>query len=216
MSAKPRSRAPKTSAPGHTGSAGFPFYARVAVACVVLAVILAVAFVSAAPVLGPSRLSSTTYYLVVSILGLIAAGSMYGFFWCYDRSHRRHFGLGLEIAAPVAVLVMVLILGLFQPGPNPGFSIVAVIHRQADPNGLFPEGSGRLVLDLGDRQIRRPLDVRGRAVFVRMPEALRGREVGLAIESDTYVLADANGRYLLDGKTIDLTVLKKPQSTKKD
>jgi hypothetical protein len=210
MSAKSRSRATKMSTPGHKDSATYVLCARLAGACVVLALVLAIAFIAAAPVLGPSRLSSRTYYLVVSVLGLLAAGSLYGVFWSYDHSHRRHFGIGLEIGGPIAVFVMVLILGLLLPGPNPGFPLVVVVHREAEPNEVFPEKTGRLVLDLGTLQIRRSLDARGKAVFSRIPETLLGQEVGLSLESDLYVLTDPNRRYRLDGTGIDLTVLKKP------
>jgi hypothetical protein len=210
MSAKSRSRATKISTPGHKDSARFLLYARTAGACFVLALVLAIAFIAAAPILGPSRLSPRTYYLVVSVLGLLAAGSLYGVFWSHDHRHRRHFGIGLEIGGPVAALVMVLILGLLLPGPNPGFPLVVVVHRAAEPNELFPKGSGQVVLDLGTRQIRRPFDTQGRAVFSRIPETLLGQEVGLSLESDTYTLTDPNHRVRLDGKNIDLTVLKRP------
>jgi hypothetical protein len=67
-----------------------------------------------------------------------------------------------------------------------------------------------MVLDLGTRQIRSSIDVRGRAVFAHMPQTLLGQEVGLSLESDTYVLVDPNLRVRLDGTAIDLTVRKKP------
>jgi hypothetical protein len=210
MSAKSRSRATKMSTPGHKDSARYVVCTRLAGACVLVALVLAIAFIALAPVLGPSRLSSTTYYLVVSVLGLLAGGSLYGVFWSHDHRHRRHFGIGLEIGGPIAVLVMVLLLALLLPGPNPGFPLAVVVHREAEPNEVFPKGSGQLVLDLGTRQIRRPFDTRGKAVFSRIPEALLGQEVGLSLESDTYTLTDPNHRVLLDGKNVDLTVLKKP------
>jgi hypothetical protein len=210
MPDRTRSRASSPRHMPHKDPARYAFYTRLLGVCFIAALVIAMVFALCAPVLGRLGLTASAYYVLLLVLGLLAGGFLYGTLRLYGLSHRRQFGVALEVGGPVAILAMVVILGFVLPSPSPGFLVTVLVHGEAGPNDLVARGSGRVVLDLGGEHRREWIDRKGQAFFGHVPASFLGQEAGISLDSDVYEPADPGRRYRLDGKTIELVARRKP------
>jgi hypothetical protein len=168
----------------------------VAAATGTAALALLVLMVSSAPMLVRVGLTGHVWYVLLLLLGLSAAVTVFSLFKSYARYRGQALGGTLELGGPVVVMLVVVVLGLYLvpaplPGPPQHFDLTVFLHGKAGRQVVVLRSHGKVSLDLGaDKRIEAVGD-KGEAWFADIPGDLRDREVAIGLEDETYELVDS-------------------------
>jgi hypothetical protein len=184
--APPRARSKREA---HRSRALAPLVVAAATGAAALA--LLVVMVSSAPMLVRIGLTGHVWYVLLLLLGLFAAVTVFSLFKSYARYRGKALGGTLELGGPVVVMLIVIVLG-FQlvPSPPQRFDLTVFLHGKAGRQTVVLRNHGKVSLDLGaDKRIEAVGD-KGEARFTGIPADLRDREVALGLDDDTYELVN--------------------------
>jgi hypothetical protein len=163
----------------------------VAAATGAAALALLVVMVSSAPMLVRVGLTGHVWYVLLLLLGLFAAVTVFSLFKSYARYRGKVLGGTLELGGPVVVMLVVVVLGFrLVPDPPQRFDLTVFLHAKAGHQAVVLRNRGKVSLDLGaDKRIEAVGD-KGEARFAGIPADLRDRAVALGFDDDTYELVD--------------------------
>lgn len=152
---------------------------------------LLVLMLSSAPMLVRLGLTGHAWYVLLLLLGLFAAVTVFSLFKSYARYRGKSLDGTLELGEPVVVMLMVIVLGFyFVPAPPQRFDLTVFLHGKAGHQAVVLRNHGKVSLDLGaDKRIEAVGD-KGEARFAGIPGDLLDREVELGLDDDTYELVN--------------------------
>jgi hypothetical protein len=167
---------------------------------------LLVVMLSSAPMLVRLGLTGHVWYVLLLLLGLSAAVTVFSLFKSYARNRGRALGGSLARGGPLVVMLVVIVLGFrLVPAPQPlpqRFDLTVFLHGPAGRQAILLRNHGKVLLDLGaDKRIEAVGD-KGEARFAGIPGDLRGREVVLGLDDDIYELADPATPVRLDQEAV--------------
>lgn len=165
---------------------------------------LLVVILSSAPMLVRVGLTGHVWYVLLLLLGLFAAVTVFSLFKSYARYRGKALGGSLELGGPVVVMLVVVVLGFhLVPAPQPQrFDLTVFLHGPAGHQAVILRNHGKVSLDLGaDKRIEAVGD-KGEARFAGIPGDLRDREVALGLDDDTYELANPALTIRLDQEAV--------------
>jgi hypothetical protein len=155
-----------------------------AAALALLAVML-----SSAEMLVRVGLAGHVWYVLLLLLGLFAAVTVFSIFKSYARYSGKALGGTLELGGPVVVMLAVVVLGFYlAAAPAQRFDVTVFLHGKAGRQAVVLRNHGKVALDLGaDKRIEAVGD-KGEVRFAGIPVDMRDREVALGLDDDTYEL----------------------------
>jgi hypothetical protein len=175
------------------GTATHPPRARaplvVAAATGAAALGLLAVMLSSAQMLVRAGMTDYVWYVLLSLLGLFAAVTVFSLFKSYARYRGNALGGTLELGVPVVVMLVVVVLGFYLvPAPAQHFDVTVFLHGNAGRQAMVLRNRGKLALDLGaDKRIEAVGD-KGEVRFAGIPGDMRNREVALGLDDETYEL----------------------------
>lgn len=173
----------------HRSQAMAPLVVAAATGAAALA--LLVVMLSSAEMLVRVGLTGHVWYVLLLLLGLFAAVTVFSLFKSYARYRGKALGGTLELGGPVVVMLVVVVLGFYLvPSPPQRFDVTVFLHGKAGRQAVVLRNHGKVSLDLGaDKRIEAVGD-KGEVRFAGIPGDLRDREVALGLDDDTYELAN--------------------------
>jgi hypothetical protein len=128
-------------------------------------------------------ISSTTYFFLLVMIALIAAGFLFGAM----RSHAKYSGKAyngtLELSGPVVVLALIVFLGYkFKPSER---SFVATVNVFSADSMHAPISKGELGVYYGSAHISKTISD-GQVVLHELPKEFRGKEITLIPVAEGY------------------------------
>lgn len=167
---------------------------------------LLVVMLSSASMLVRVGLAGHIWYVLLLLFGLSAAVTVFSLFKSYARYRGKVLGGTLEFGGPVVVMLVVIILGFrLVPAPQPipqRFDLTVFLHGPAGHQAVVLRSHGKVSLDLGaDKRVEAVGD-KGEAHFAGIPGDLRGRDVALGLDDDTYELVDPALAIRLDQEAV--------------
>lgn len=161
---------------------------------------------SSAPTLVRLGLTGHVWYVLLLLLGLSAAVTVFSLFKSYARYRGKALGGSLELGGPVVVMLVVIVLGFrLVPAPRPlpqRFDLTVFLHGTVGHQAVVLRNHGKVSLDLGaDKRIEAVGD-KGEARFAGIPGDLRDREVALGLDDDTYELVNPALTIRLDQEAV--------------
>jgi len=152
-------------------------------------------------------LMQQVYYLVLVLMGLTAAGFLFGVLKSSATWAGNLWGGTLRLSGSVVGAALVVIGGFyFIPKPT-FFSLTVYVRGEGGQQDIVLRNSGRVVLKLGPEMTPELISENGQAVFPRIPAEFRGQEVPGWVESDDYEAV--NRTVTIVGNNVDLIVKKK-------
>ena len=136
-------------------------------------------------------LTGHVWYVLLLLLGLAGAVTIFSLFKSYACYMGKTLGGALELGGPTVVMLLVVILGFYLvPAPAQQFDVTVFLHGEVGPQAVVLRNRGKLSLDLGsDRRIESVGD-KGEVRIPGIPANMRGRDVALGLVDDEYELAD--------------------------
>lgn len=157
------------------------------------------------------NLTDHVYYLVLVLMGLTAAGFLFGVLPSSATYEGTVLGGTLKLGGAVIGAALVVVGAYFFLPKTFTFPLTVYVHGKAGPQDVVPPNSGRVVLELGPEQKDEPIGDNGQAFFPAIPAPFRGQEVPAWVKSETYESIDPQARHRLDGTSLHLLVQKKIQ-----
>lgn len=148
-------------------------------------------------------LTGHVWYVLLLLLGLFAAISVFALFKSYARYKGKVLGGTLEIGGPVVVMLAVVLLGFDRvPVPAQRFDVTVFVHGAAGRHAMVLRDRGKVALDLGADKRIEAIGDKGEARFASIPADLRGRDVAIGVDDDTYELVQPGLTIRLDQEAI--------------
>ena len=154
-------------------------------------------------------LTGNFYYVTLVPLGLSAAAFLYGLMRSLNEFRGLPSSGSAERIVPVAVFLLVLVLGFFLVEPSTSFAITVYVHGPGGHQDIVLENEGSVVVDLGPDRRKASIGLMGQAFIPGISAEFRGQNVRFAIESDAYELADVRP-VSLDSSSIYLVARRLP------
>lgn len=183
------------------------FYALLAGAAFLGALLILDLLLSRADVLVRLGLVGKLYYLVLVPLGLAVAAFLFGILKSYAKYKGQVLGGALELGGPVVGFVLVLILGFWLDPEKPTFALTLFLHQANGSSEPFRRGT--VLLRLGGDPRRALVSDQGQAFFSGIPGNFRGQVVGVQL-LDAPGYEAAQDRLTLDQEGLDLEVRARP------
>lgn len=160
---------------------------------------LLVLMLSSGPALIGLGLTAYIWYVLLLLLGLAAAITVFSVFKSYARYTGRVLGGTLELGGPIVMTLLVIVLGFYLvPAPALQFDVTVFLHGESGDQALVVRNTGKLTLDLGaDRRIESVGD-KGEVRYPGVSANMRGQQVSLALIDDKYELVDSHLTIRLD------------------
>lgn len=152
-------------------------------------------------------LTGNVWYVLLVFLGLAAAITMFSLFKSYARYTGKVLGGTIELRGPIAVMVLVPILGFYLvPEPKQRFDVTVFVHGESGHHIVPLRNKGEVSLDLGADRRSESIGAKGEVRFVGIPADMRDREVAIVLESDNYELADSAATVKLSQEMVYVAV----------
>jgi uncharacterized membrane protein (DUF485 family) len=148
-----------------------------------------------------------TYYLVLVLMGLTAAGFLFGVLQSTATWTGNIFGGKLRLSGSVVGAALVVYGGYCFIPKATSFPLTVYVHGEGGTQDIVLRSTGRVFLKLGPEISSELIGEYGQAVFPRIPADYRGQQVPVGIESDDYEATIST--VTLESNSIDLTVKKK-------
>jgi Carboxypeptidase regulatory-like domain len=147
------------------------------------------------------------YYLVLVLIGLTAAGFLFGVLKSSATWAGKLWGGTLRLSGSIVGAALVVIGGYYFIPKATFFPLTVYVHGDGGPQDIVLRNTGRVFLKLGPEISYELIGENGQAVFPRVPADFRGQQVPGWIESDDYEAL--NTTVTVAGSNIDLIVKKK-------
>jgi hypothetical protein len=172
--------------------------------CCLVVLLLLIAF---ADRLSRFGLIQQVYYLVLVLMGLAAAGVLFGVLRSSAEWAGELLGGTLRLSGSIVGSALVVFGGyLFIPKAT-FFSLTVYVHGEGGSQDVVLRNSGRVFLKLGPEISFESIGENGQAVFPRIPSDFRGQQVSGWVESDDYEAS--NTAVTIASSNVDLIVKKK-------
>lgn len=195
----------RSNAPGHP---------RVPLVPLVVAGVAAVASIGLlavmlwnAPMLVRLGLTGNLWYVLLLLLGLSAAVTVFALFKSYASYKGKVLHGTVEVGGPAVVMLLIVVLGFkLVPAPPARFDVTVFVHGEVGRQVLLLRNQGRLSLDLGaDRRTERIGD-KGEVRFIGIPNDIRDRRVAVTLDAEKYELVEPNLEVKLNQEVFYVTV----------
>jgi hypothetical protein len=133
-------------------------------------------------------LGQSIYYLILVVLGLLAAGFLFGALHSYGKYKGKLLSGTLELGGPAVIVVVIILLGLIYASPISTFSLVVRPHGPAGETEVLR--SGTVTLFLGTNPRTEQVGINGQAQFNEIPASFLGTKVKVVTDIPGYQLAD--------------------------
>jgi len=153
-------------------------------------------------------LTEHVYYLVLVLMGLAAAGFLFGVLPSSATYEGTVLGGTLKLSGAIVGAALVVVGGYFLVPKTFTFPLAVYVHGQGGPQDMVLGNSGRVVLKLGPELRSEPIRDNGQAYFPTIPANFRGQEVPVWVESQDFGVTGAQKRRLT-GPSLDLVVQRK-------
>jgi hypothetical protein len=164
---------------------------------------LLVVMLSSAPMLVRVGLIGHIWYVLLLLLGLSAAVTVFSLFKSYARYRGKGLGGTLELGGPVVVMLVVVVLGFhLVSAPPQRFDLTVFLHGRAGHQAILLRNHGKVSLDLGADKRTEVVGDKGEARFTGIPGDFRDREVTLGLDDDTYELVNPALAIRLDQEAV--------------
>jgi len=152
-------------------------------------------------------LAGHIWYVLLLLVGLAAAVTVFSLFKSYARYTGTALGGTLELGGPTVVMLLVIVLGFYLvPAPLQQFDVTIFLHSEVGQQEMVLRNSGKLALGL-DKDMRiESVGDKGEVRFAGIPANMRGREVALGLVHDKYELADPNAKIRLNQEVFYVVV----------
>jgi hypothetical protein len=147
------------------------------------------------------------YYLALVLMGLAAAGFLFGVLHSSAVWAGKALGGTLRLSGAVVGFALVVIGGYYFFPKATFFSLTVYVRGEGGPQDIVLRNTGRVVLKLGPEMTPEIIGENGQAVFPRIPADFRGQQVPGWVESDDYEAT--NPTVTIVGNNVDLIVKKK-------
>ncbi len=154
-------------------------------------------------------LTEHVYYLVLVLLGLAAAGFLFGVLPSSATYEGTVLGGTLKLGGAIVGAVLVVAGAYFFLPKAPTFPLTVYVHGEGGPQDLVLRNSGRVMLELGPDARVELIGENGQAYFPAIPANFRGQEVPAWVESEAYESVNPRAKQRLDSTTLYLAVRKK-------
>lgn len=136
-------------------------------------------------------LTGHVWYVLLLLLGVAAAVTVFSLFKSYARYTGKVLGGTLDLGGPVVVMLLVIVLGFYLvPAPAQKFDVTVFLHGETGNQAVVLRNSGKLSMGLGaDKRIESVGD-KGEVRYSSIPASMRGQEVELGLVDDNYELVD--------------------------
>ncbi len=159
-------------------------------------------------------LTDPIYFIVLVLVGLVAAGFLFGSLVSYAAYEGKVLNGTLRLSGPIVVVALTVVGGyVFRPKPST-FPLTVYVHGEHGPQDLVLRNSGRVMLQLGPDARSEQIGEKGQAYFPAVPATFRGQEVPAWVESESYESIDPRTKRRLDGVTLYLTVQRRVEHYK--
>jgi hypothetical protein len=198
-----------TKPSGNNRIGRIPLYARISfVAFLCCFVVLLLLIVDADKLTGLG-LTEHVYYLVVVLMGLAAAGFLFGVLPSSASYEGTLLGGALKLSGSIVGAALVVVGAHFFVPKTFTFPLTVYVHGAGGPQDIVLRSSGHVILRLGPDTRVEPIGENGQAYFRAVPANFRGQEVPAWVESETYESVDPSAQRRLDSTTLDLVVRKR-------
>jgi hypothetical protein len=151
-------------------------------------------------------LSQQVYYLVLVLMGLTAAGFLFGVLQSTAEWVGDVWGGTLRLSGSILGAALVVVGGYFIPKAT-FLPLTVYVRGEAGAQDIVLRNTGRVFLKLGAEINSEAIGENGQAVFAHILAGFRGQEVPGWVESDDYEAS--NSTVTLAGSDVDLTVKEK-------
>lgn len=185
------------------------FYAIVALAAFLLALVILSVMLWNAQLLVSLGLTGNYYYVLLLTLGLSAAIVLFGVL--QSRAvYRGETGWGhLELGGAFVGCTLVVIGGFYLvPNPLP-FAIMVFVHDEGGTHELVPKDSGEVCMELGPEVRRQEIGATGSVYFTNIPPTYRGQPAQVWFDSKQFESVNPEQKQPLKGDSMQLKVRKK-------
>jgi hypothetical protein len=211
MPGKSAKNATPSNAPGNlraTKSQGrIPNYALISFVVFLCSVAVLLLLIVNADKLSRFGLLQQVYYLVLVLMGLTAAGFLFGVLHSSASWAGKLLGGTLRLSGSAVGAALVVIGGYYFIPKATFFPLTIYVHGEGGPQDVVLRNTGRVFLKLGPEIGSEPISENGQAVFSRIPADFRGQQVPGWVESDDYEASNAT--VTIAGSNVDLVVKKK-------
>jgi hypothetical protein len=160
-------------------------------ACVLVLVAIVLSWTGKIALFG---LTKSFYYLVLVMLGLCAAGFLFGALRSYAHYSGRVLNGTLELGGPAVILFLIIIVGLIMAPPSEKFDLVVHVHGPGGAAQMITNGS--LIADFGVDWRRVEINSDGQAHFNGLPASDAAVKVILIPEVKGYSIKDQSAQQI--------------------
>ena len=153
-------------------------------------------------------LTEHVYYLILVLMGLAAAGFLFGVLPSSATYEGTVLGGTLKLSGPIVGAALVVVGAYFFVPKTFTFPLTVYVRAEGGPQDMPLRNSGRVVLELGPERRGEPIGDNGQAYFPAIPANFRGQEVSVWVESQDFEVAGTRKRRLA-GPSLDVVVQRK-------
>jgi hypothetical protein len=154
-------------------------------------------------------LTEHVYYLVLVLMGLAAAGFLFGVLPSSATYEGTILGGTLKLGGAIVGAALVVAGAYFFLPKASTFPLTVYVHGEAGPQDLVLRNSGRVMIELGPDARVEPIGENGQAYFPAIPASFRGQDVPAWVESETYESVNPRAKQRLESAALYLAVRKK-------
>jgi len=154
-------------------------------------------------------LTGHVYYLVLVLMGLAAAGFLFGVLPSSATYEGTVLGGTLKLSGAIVGAAMVVVGAYFFVPKTSTFPLTVYVHGKGGPQDTVLRNTGRVVLVLGPEPRSESIGENGQAYFPAVPADFRGQEVQAWVESDAYESVDPSAKHRLDSTSLYLVIQRK-------
>jgi hypothetical protein len=167
------------------------------------ALALLVLMLSSAQMLVRAGLTGHVWYVLLLLLGLFVAVMVLSLFKSYARYSSKPLGGTVELGGPVAVMLVVVVLGFsLVPSSPQVFDVTVFLHGKAGRQAVVLRNHGKVSLDLGADKRFEAVGDKGEVRFAGIPGDMRDREVALSLDDGTYELVNPESTIHLNQEAV--------------
>ena len=178
---------PNMEKPGFSGGGRSPsLYAWVSLGAFACCLVVLLLLIGNESNLASFGLVERIYYVVLVLMGLVAAVFLFGVIPSSATYEGRLLGGRLRLGGAIVGAALVVVGGYFFAPQAWTFPLTVYVHGPGGPRDIPLRNAGSVVLELGPESKRAQIGESGQAYFPAIPENLRGQPVPAWVESETY------------------------------
>jgi hypothetical protein len=154
-------------------------------------------------------ISPSTYFFLLVILGLMAAGFLFGALRSHAKYSGKAYGGTLELSGPVVVLALIIFLGYKYRPTQQSFNFTVNIFSATDTSEILKTGYTELFF--GNAHQTKNIS-EGQSVFSELPSDYKGKAITLIAHADGYTTTREAVTIPLEDAPVNVYLQKIPDS----